>query len=64
MEIYFEGSNFITAKNGSGVIIRCPFKYTDCGDDEPLELFVQRNGGENMTAKYLQATYAEHTALT
>ena len=65
MEIYFDGGcNFIAASENGGVIIRCPFQFTDCGEDEPLELFVRRKGGEQMTAQYLQGVYAAHTALT
>ena len=63
MEIYFESSNFITARDGD-VIVRCPVQFTDCGDDEPLELFVMRKGGVKMTAQYLRDAYAAHTAMT
>ena len=56
--IDFEYSgNFITAKENGQVIIRCNFKYTDCGETENLYSFVERHGDVNKTAKYLQECY-------
>ena len=56
--IDFEHSgNFITAKENGQVIIRCNFKYTDCGEEECLDLFIQRHFGVEQTAKYLHECY-------
>jgi hypothetical protein len=65
MKIYFESSGgFITAaQNGGKVIIRCPFKYTDCGEDENLDHFIKRHDGELATAEYLQDSYTEATSI-
>lgn len=65
MIIYFEaGANFITAaQNGGKVVIRCPFKYTDCGEDENLDDFVKRHGGELATREYLDDAYKEATSI-
>lgn len=61
MKIYFENTaTFITAARADGaVVIRCNFNLTDCGDNESLEAFVARHGGENATAEYLQDCYRQ-----
>lgn len=51
MQIEFEGSNFITARNVRGdVVIRCNSQHTDIRDDEPLDAFVARHGGATQCA--------------
>ena len=64
MHIYFEDcANYITAANEQGIIVRCNFRYTDCRDDESLDLFIQRHGGEDKTAQYLKAAYSDTTNI-
>lgn len=65
MKIYFESTAaFITAaQNGGKVVIRCPFQYTDCGEDENLNDFVKRHGGELATREYLDDAYSKATNL-
>lgn len=64
-DIIFEDSgNYITAVKGNGdVIIRCNFRYTDCGETETLLSFVKRHGGLSKTVKYLREAYDKHTSL-
>ncbi len=58
MKIDFEaGANFITARKGGVVEIRCDFRLTDCGENESLEAFIVRHGGAEMTAEYLKQCY-------
>ena len=59
MKIYFEHSGqFITAADDEGVYVRCNFRLTDCREDEALDSFVTRHGGEESAAEYLSACYA------
>lgn len=55
VRIAFEsGARFITAFCPDGeVMTRCRFHYTDCDENEPLDDFVRRHGGPELTAKYL-----------
>lgn len=59
MTVFFENTaTFITAADAAGnVVIRCNFRLTDCRDDEPLDNFVARHGGEAATAEYLKQCY-------
>lgn len=64
MEIYFEaGGNYITAadERGKKVAIRCNFEFTDCGNQENLDNFVERHGGPEATVAYLKDCYREAT---
>jgi len=70
MKIYFENSGeFITAAHDgmfckeNKVTIRCNFKYTDCGETETLEQFVERHGGEIDTEMYLKEQYSKYTSI-
>lgn len=58
MKIEFEGgANFITAREGGAVVIRCNFHLTDCGENEALDAFVARHDGVEATAEYLKQCY-------
>lgn len=62
MEIYFEDcANYITAASENGIRVRCNFRFTDCRDDESLDSFVKRHGGEDTAAKYLISAYSDNT---
>lgn len=60
MSIYFEHcGQYITAAGHDGmVLVRCNFSLTDCRDDEPLDGFIARHGGELGTVEYLKTAYA------
>ena len=54
METMFEHCGLIIAvKRGNRTIIRCRAAVTDLGDDESLEKFVARHGGDDGVAGYL-----------
>jgi hypothetical protein len=64
MKIYFEDcANYITAAGEHGIIVRCNFRYTDCRDDELLDDFIKRHGGEDKTVQYLKAAYSDTTNI-
>lgn len=65
MNIYFEaGGNYITASTIYGkVVIRCNFEYTDCREDESLDEFIKRHGGETKTTNYLKKCYSDATKI-
>jgi hypothetical protein len=59
-----DGANFITARGSDGeVLIRCNVQYTDCRDDEALDEFIGRHGGEVRTTSYLRESYSAATSL-
>lgn len=58
VRIEFEGANFLTARDADDrVVIRCQCDFTDLGETEPLENFIERNGGVEGTASYLIDCY-------